>query len=186
MKQNRQIIKKSELEPLLLRYGGDILISPGMAREQRFVHHGTVSCFDHSVAVAYKSLKLAACWRIKVEQRSLVRGALLHDYFLYDWHEADPSHRLHGFRHAKKALANAQRDFGLNAKEADIILKHMFPLNLSPPRCRESVLVLLADKWCALAEVFTVFSPPSPARVGKVTPAPLKAPLTFENQGRTP
>ncbi len=168
MKQEQRKREKTELEALLLRHGEEILSSPQMQREKLFIQHGTVSCFDHSVAVAYTSLQLAASWRIKVDQRSLVRGALLHDYFLYDWHEADPSHRLHGFRHAKKALWNARKDFSLNAKEEDIIVKHMFPLNLSLPRYRESVLVILADKWCALAEIFTVFSPLRPVRAGKV------------------
>lgn len=37
--------------------------------------------------------------------------------FLYDWHQKDPSHRLHGFHHPKTALGNAQRDYHLNWKE---------------------------------------------------------------------
>jgi uncharacterized protein len=158
MKQKQKKREKAELESLLLYHGEEILLSGQMQREKLFIQHGTVSCFDHSVAVAYTSLRLAVWWRIKVDRRSLVRGALLHDYFLYDWHEADDSHRLHGFRHAKKALLNAREDFRLNAKEEDIIVKHMFPLNLSLPRYRESVLVILADKWCALTEILAVFS----------------------------
>ena len=51
------------------------------------------------------------------------------------------------------ALDNAQRDFHLNAVERDVIRKHMFPLNLRPPRYRESVLVSCADKLCALGEM---------------------------------
>lgn len=168
MEQYQEKIDKNELESLLLQHGEEILTSPQMQSEKLFMQHGAVSCYDHSVAVAYTSLKLAASWRIKVDRRSLVRGALLHDYFLYDWHDADPSHRLHGFRHAKKALQNARVDFALNAKEEDIIVKHMFPLNLSLPRYRESVLVILADKWCAVAETLTAFSALRPARAGKV------------------
>lgn len=155
MKQKHE---KTEPESLLLDHGREILASPQMQMEKLFMQHGTVSCFEHSVAVAYTSLRLAESFRIKVDHKSLVRGALLHDYFLYDWHEADKSHRLHGFRHAKKALLNARADFTLNAKEEDIIVKHMFPLNPSPPKYRESVLVILADKWCALCETFAVFS----------------------------
>lgn len=34
-----------------------------------------------------------------------------------------------------------------------MIRKHMFPLNLRPPRYRESVLVSCADKLCALGEM---------------------------------
>ena len=81
-----------------------------------------------------------------------MRGALLHDYFLYDWHQKDSSHRLHGFRHPKTALGNAQRDYHLNWKEKNIIARHMFPLIPVPPQCREAWIVCLADKWCALGE----------------------------------
>lgn len=73
-------------------------------------------------------------------------------YFLYDWHQKDPSHRLHGFRHPKTALGNAQRDYYLNWKEKNIIARHMFPLIPVPPQCREAWIVCLADKWCALGE----------------------------------
>ena len=77
---------------------------------------------------------------------------MLHDYFLYDWHQKDSAHRLHGFRHPKTALGNAQRDYHLNWKEKNIIARHMFPLIPVPPQCREAWIVCLADKWCALGE----------------------------------
>ena len=53
-------------------------------------------------------------------------------------------------------LANADRDFGLNDIERDIISKHMFPLTPHLPSFRESVIVGLADKWCAIAETFRI------------------------------
>ena len=77
---------------------------------------------------------------------------MLHDYFLYDWHTPDPAHRLHGFRHAETALRNADRDFELNDTERDMIKKHMFPLNPAPPRFKETAVLCLADKYCALRE----------------------------------
>jgi len=77
---------------------------------------------------------------------------LLHDYFLYDWHDPDPSHRLHGFRHPFFALARAEEDFELTPRERNIIVRHMFPLVPVPPTCREAWIVCLADKWCALRE----------------------------------
>jgi uncharacterized protein len=104
------------------------------------------------MAVAYFSLKLMHVLRIPCEETSLLRGALLHDYFLYDWHTPDASHRLHGFHHPKKALENAQNDLRLTQKEADIIAHHMFPLTPKPPRCREAVAVCLVDKGCSLYE----------------------------------
>lgn len=87
-------------------------------------------------------------------ERDLIRGALLHDYFLYDWHIPDPTHRLHGFRHPGRALENAQRDFVLSDIERDIIRKHMFPLTPALPRYRESLLVSAVDKACSVYECF--------------------------------
>ncbi|MGI5893836.1 MAG: HD domain-containing protein [Candidatus Merdivicinus sp.] len=140
---------------LLEQFGTDILQSSGMQLEREFIQHGNVSVLEHSIHVAYLSLWLAYALRLEINTRALLRGALLHDYFLYDWHIPDPSHRLHGFRHAKFALKNAMRDFSLGKTECDIIARHMFPLNLTPPKYRESILVCLADKICAVCETMS-------------------------------
>lgn len=132
--------------------GADILKSSNMQKEKKFMQHGKVSVYSHSIKVAALSLFLAELFRLKVNRDAMMRGALLHDYFLYDWHEKDASHRLHGFSHAKTALRNAKRDFELNEIEADVIQKHMFPLNLKPPKYKESALVCIADKISALEE----------------------------------
>ena len=118
--------------------------------------HELIQQNQHSFFVAYMSVWLAKRFRIRVHLRSLVRGALLHDYFLYDWHIKDPDRKAHGFSHAAAALQNAERDFALNAVERDIIARHMFPLNLTPPRYRESILVCIADKICAVYETFSI------------------------------
>ena len=101
-------------QKLLETYAGDILHSKGMDMEKRFFQHGTVTVFDHSVAVALTCLQLAALLRLRTDTRSLVRGALLHDYFLYDWHIKEKGRPLHGTHHARRAMKNAERDFGLN------------------------------------------------------------------------
>lgn len=87
-----------------------------------------------------------------VDRKALVKGALLHDYFLYDWHEKNKNHRLHGFYHPRHALRNAMQDYNISDKEADIILKHMFPLTIIPPNNREAWIVCMADKICATYE----------------------------------
>ena len=46
----------------------------------------------------------------------------------------------------------ASRDFELSDVERDVIRKHMFPLNPALPRYRETVIVTLADKVCAVQE----------------------------------
>ena len=118
---------------------------------QDYVQHGDTSCYLHSIAVAWYSLRLARRLQIPVHAEELVRGALLHDYFLYDWHRKD-SPRLHGLRHPFIALKNASRCCQLTWRERQIIQRHMFPLVPLPPLCREAVLVCLVDKGCAVFE----------------------------------
>lgn len=137
---------------LVRRHGADILSSPGMRRERGFMQHGHVSVYRHSLAVAMLCVKLSRGMRLRVNERALVRGALLHDYFLYDWHDPDPSHKWHGFSHASAALKNARRDFDLSSVEENMIASHMFPLSVPAPRCRESLILWLADKVCATGE----------------------------------
>lgn len=120
-----------------------------------FVQHGTVSVYDHVTAVARASLGAAdALGRVglRVDRASLLRGALLHDYFLYDWHDPEPWHNWHGFKHPYFALKNAEEDFDLTPRERNIIVRHMFPLVPIPPTCREAWIVCLADKWVATRE----------------------------------
>ena len=96
--------------------------------------------------------------KIRVHEKELIRGALLHDYFLYDWHQKYKPTRnvgLHGRIHPKIALFNARKDFNVNYLEADIIERHMFPLTFMPPRYRESLIVCLVDKACSVYETFT-------------------------------
>ena len=124
------------------------------AAEEEFIQHGNTSCLLHSIAVAYFCYRIAKkLGFLDFRLNELVRGALLHDYFLYDWHDGDKSHRLHGFFHAARARKNAERDFALSPISKDIIEKHMFPLNLALPRYRESVIVTVADKICAVREM---------------------------------
>lgn len=139
-------------QKLLETYAGDILHSKGMNLEKGFYQHGRVTVFEHSVAVALMCLQLSRLLPGHTDTRSLIRGALLHDYFLYDWHVKVKGRPLHGFWHARWALKNAERDFTLNQVERNMILSHMFPLNLVLPKYRESVLLCCADKICAAKE----------------------------------
>lgn len=120
--------------------------------QEAYIQHGNTSVLEHCIGVAYMSCYVANKFRANIDKTALVRGALLHDYFLYDWHDPDPSHRLHGFHHAKTALRNALRDTKLSKKEQNIILRHMFPLTPVPPACKEAWIVCIADKICSTFE----------------------------------
>lgn len=119
---------------------------------KKLMQHGDISVYEHCIRVAICSLKMARTLKWKVNEEDLLRGALLHDYFLYDWHVQDGTHRLHGFFHPKTAFYKAQKDFDLSPIEADVILHHMFPLTVLPPLHKEAWIVCLADKICATGE----------------------------------
>ena len=144
--------RERELRQEIRAAAPDILRSKNFRSTRSHVQHGNMTVNDHSMNVAKCSLAISEKLHIPCEKKELIRGALLHDYFLYDWHEKDDSHRWHGFSHARVALKNAKKDFQLGEIEQDVIRKHMFPLNLKPPKYKESALVCLADKLSALEE----------------------------------
>lgn len=139
-----------------LECAGELLKSRNVRLMDTFIQHADVSCLRHSISVAYTSFWMSEKLNLRVDRRSLIRGALLHDFFLYDWHLKSGRKGLHGFTHPKIALQNAQREFELNDREKDIIVKHMWPLTLVPPRYREAYIVMLSDKFCSLLETLGV------------------------------
>lgn len=132
----------------------DLVHTSRILENQKYIQHGTTTVFEHCLSVAYFSLKFANLFHWKVDEASLIRGSLLHDYFLYDWHDKSTRVNPHGFLHPAVALKNAKEIYELNKKEEDIIIHHMFPLTLSPPRSREAFLVTIADKVCSIYETF--------------------------------
>lgn len=151
---------RAEILDRVVLFGGDVLACAAVRQTKRYRQHGQTSCFAHCVAVAYVSVCIARRLGAAVDERALIRGALLHDYFLYDWHKSDGgAHRLHGLFHPARALANALCDFDLSPVEMEIILRHMFPVTPVPPRCLEALIVCLADKFCAVCErLFPAFA----------------------------
>lgn len=142
----------------LEKYANDILESENFKSSKAYIQHGNMSVQEHCINVAKASLYIRDKFKIKCHTRDLVRGALLHDYFLYDWHKSDKvnSHRLHGFFHPARALHNARKEYSLTARQVDIIIKHMWPLTVIPPVCREAWIVTLADKCCSLMETLYI------------------------------
>ncbi len=151
-----QLEADKEYKDILCKHGSDILGSDEFVRLREFIQHGNVTVYEHCIHVALCAIKINRALYAKSKERELIRGALLHDYFLYDWHNADApgnTHpKLHGFYHPGIALKNATRDFVLSEREKDIIRKHMWPLTVNPPRCREAWIVCLADKYASTLE----------------------------------
>jgi len=120
----------------------------------KHVHHGNCSTLKHSFGVAYLSIYLCEKLNINPDYNVLTKSAIIHDYYLYDWHEKEKWHSLHGFKHPKFALKNAKEDFDLNDREIDAIINHMFPLVPLLPKYKEGRILCLADKMCAIYEIF--------------------------------
>lgn len=132
---------------------GGLRRDPFVRKMKQFVQHGRVSTYEHGMNVARAARRINRRLRLGADERTLLRGALLHDFYLYDWHEKDASHRLHGFHHADAAARNAARLLGASERECEIIRTHMWPLTLRRvPRSREAWIVCFADKWCSLLE----------------------------------
>ena len=129
-----------------------LLDHPEVKKMAQYVQHGDTSCLIHCLSVTYTSYKLAMKLHLNIDEISLIRGALLHDFFLYDWHGRSNHKRFHGFHHPKTALNNARKYFDINDIEADIIAHHMWPLTPMPPHTKEAYLVTFADKWCSIKE----------------------------------
>jgi len=118
-----------------------------------FRHHDRTA-LTHSLAVSTKAYAVAK--RLRLDAVSVARGALLHDFFLYDWREVENSH--HPTAHARVALANARARFSLNPVEEDIIVTHMWPIGKPFYSYRESALVSLVDKYVSTKEVTVLFA----------------------------
>lgn len=148
-----------QLAEQVLSYGQDVLRSPNMQAERNFMQHGATDCFTHSICVAYMALRIAQVFHIRnIDKKSLVRGCLLHDFFLYDWHDKASACKFHTFMHPLVSLRNAEQEFALNKIERDIIRKHMFPLCFPFPKYKESFIITIADKCCAASEIWHIYS----------------------------
>jgi len=134
----------------------EIAMKPEVMEMKKFIQHGDITTYDHCLHVAYRSFFLAKKFNLSIDEKSLVYGAMLHDFFLYDWHDKNYERkRLHGFHHPKTALHNAENLHELSEIERDIIIKHMWPLTLKFPKYRESYLVTFSDKICSLMEIYS-------------------------------
>lgn len=110
-------------------------------------HHG-ITRYDHSMNVAY--ITYVVTKNLKLNYKEATFAALIHDFFNDEVKDENGYKRL--VDHPKHALKNAMRYFELTDLQKDIIAKHMFPVTLTPPKYKESVLVSLIDKYSSINE----------------------------------
>lgn len=120
---------------------------PNALEMQKFIQHGSVTTYEHCMRVTRIAFWLNIHLRADADEASLVKGAFLHDFYLYDWHNCRNITHWHGFKHPRIARYNAETVFALSDKEKDIIQSHMWPLTPTDiPHSREAALVCMADK----------------------------------------
>ena len=121
---------------------------------KQYIQHGRITTFEHCSRVAELSCRINRRLHLHADIPTLVKGAMLHDFYLYDWHNPDGGeHDWHGYIHAERARKNAVRYFNADEKVQHVIYSHMWPLNLTRvPRSREAWIVCLADKYISIRE----------------------------------
>lgn len=144
----------------------EILESEEFQKRKEYCHHENESVYDHCLEVSYLAYRLAK--KFGYDYKSAAIGGLLHDFYPYPWQYTEEQRirfeipkpprnilKKHGFVHAREAYQNAKKYYPeqMNPKVKNMILRHMFPLNIHPPRYAESWIVTAADKYVS-ARVF--------------------------------
>lgn len=131
-----------------------ILNNPEFIKRKHYAHHGEISVYSHCLRVSLMSYKIAKKLHWK-NLSDIAIGGLLHDFYYKDWQsykEKRPFFKKHAFVHANEALNNSRLVFPelMNKRIENIIQRHMFPINLFPPKYKEAWLVSICDKLVSL------------------------------------
>lgn len=134
-----------------------ILNHPEFIRRKTFRHHDKTSVYDHCLQVSIVSYLLAK--KFRCDYKSAAIAGLLHDFYDKPWLDnSDPEEKnksifqKHGFAHAKQAQVNAIHYFPelINPVISNAIVRHMFPVNITPPKYKVSWIITLADKYVSM------------------------------------
>lgn len=147
-----QISSKDYEEYLII--AKPIIEHPQYKQMKQYKQHANINCYEHSIDVGLRSFIFGK--KHKLDYESMTRAGLLHDFFLYDWHDPNKGFHWHGYKHPRIALKHAIEMFNINKLEQEIIINHMFPLTLFHfPKSRESWAVCFIDKKCSWHELLT-------------------------------
>lgn len=152
----------------------EILLNDEFQKRKLFNHHRDMSVWDHSILVSFKAYMSSKYFG--ADPRICAIAGLLHDFYPQAWlynedlaridngkylEELDVKKTLfkkHGFVHAREAANNYVKYFPHleNKKITNSIKRHMFPLNIIPPRYIEGFVVTLVDKMNSCRELPTL------------------------------
>ena len=120
---------------------------------KKFMQHGSISTYKHCMKVAKMCFYVNHKYDLHIDDETLVIGAFLHDFYLYDWHNCKHITKLHGFEHPLFAAINAKKVFNVASTVLDIIKSHMWPLTITKvPKNKAALLVCIVDKYVASKE----------------------------------
>ena len=129
----------------------DILYNNEFDKLGEIVHHG-LDRKNHSLRVSYYSYKI--CRMLGLDYVSSARAGLLHDFFYENNRNSNFAKRAKTLvNHPKYALKNSLELFSLNDMEKDIIVSHMFPISIKPPKYIEGWIVNVVDDVVAVSEI---------------------------------
>ncbi|EOT41570.1 HD protein [Enterococcus avium] len=131
-------------------YIEDLLATDEVQRLADYTQHMNSTRLEHSISVSYNSYKLAK--QFNGDARATARAGLLHDLFYYDWRTTKFDEGSHAYMHPRIAVKNAEKITELSDLERDIIIKHMWGATITPPKYKESYIVTMVDKYCAIRE----------------------------------
>ena len=166
------------------------IVEPYLARDEvrrmdDYIQHGNVTTLAHCLRVARTCYAWSVRLHLAVDEEDLVVGALLHDFYLYDWHDRSTSRPHHATMHPVYAAQNARDILDVSPRVQGIISSHMWPLPPDrPPRCREAALLCAADKWCSLEETIAMRRAPRRAATPGDPAAAADAGASRDGQGR--
>ena len=132
----------------------DILRNVEFKKTYYIEHHG-ISRMEHMLKISFYSYKLAK--KLNWDYKSVARGGLLHDFYLAGDERNTFKRFTDTFTHPNKALKLSDNTFCINKMEENIIVSHMFPIYLSIPKYKESILVNIVDKVIGGYELFNKF-----------------------------
>ena len=148
-----------------------ILMNKEFQKRKLFFHHYDITVWDHSIEVSF------ACFLVAKKLNKNVRvsaiAGLLHDFYEFAWiyndellhidhgyylkeiNKKKPFFKQHGFAHASSATKNYLKYFYYLQEEkiSNSIRRHMFPLNIVPPKYVEGYILTFVDKYVSIKDI---------------------------------
>ena len=118
------------------------------------MHRGS-NCYIHCFKVAKRAVNKSLNKK-DINLEVVLIGAILHDYYLYDWRKDRSKLKKHAKNHPNIAIENAIRDFNISNDVQKVIKSHMWPINIKEyPNTKEARIVSLYDKAVTIRETLT-------------------------------